>query len=253
MITCQLAKMFVITSYDTSSDMTYFETWNWEGTYLGINYTTGAPNSFNYIYSCMPDGLVGTFDKNLALQWQIPWVEVITGTSVNIYTYDEINSGINTTIIIKGEKGMTGTIELTSSGWLWHIASPVQLDIYYGGGIGDPATWIDKDGNDQMAMIQMGGAGVLQAALDENYSGGSAEKWVNLTDTDIISQNSGYTVQLRYPKSNIMFYPNSNIMLYVGIAVLGLGAVILSRRPSPQSHTMDRLSLSRTNGGTIKK
>lgn len=122
-------------------------------------------------------------------------------------------------LTINGEKGMRGTVELTANGWLWHITSPVILDIAYGGSVGTPATYVDINGKDQMAIIQMGGAGVVQVALDDNYSGGLAEKWVNLTDVDIISQVSGYTVQLRYPKASSGAL---GVIALLGLTVLGI-------------------------------
>jgi hypothetical protein len=153
---------------------------------------------------------------NTGTGYQVPVTGLVVGETYDLGMRDSDGRWTNfsilnftmidcTTITIKGEKGMAGTVELTVNGWLWHITSPITLDIGYGGSIGIPATYIDTGGIDQMAIIQMGANNVMQAALDENYSGGNAEKWVNLTDCDIVSSNyptpDGNTVQLHYPKS----------------------------------------------------
>lgn len=105
---------------------------------------------------------------------------------------------------IQGEKGMTGTVELISGiGLLWHITSPVKLDIYYGGSIATPATYVDSNGIDQMAVYQKGGwgNGTQDFALDQNYTGGVAEKYATSAEVDIVSSVPNKTMLIRYPST----------------------------------------------------
>jgi len=113
---------------------------------------------------------------------------------------------------IKGEKGMTGTVEQIGY-LLWHITSPVKLDIGYGGPDAVPGTYVDALGRDQMVAIEkdVASKGVF---LDENYTGDLGEKW--------------------YPQDNVtLTYPNgTDYTARVSvISIPGTGSLYIKSTP----------------------
>ncbi|MBU0778385.1 PEGA domain-containing protein [Patescibacteria group bacterium] len=96
---------------------------------------------------------------------------------------------------IKGEKGMTGTVEQIGY-LLWHITSPVKLDIAYGGPDAVPGTYVDALGRDQMVAIEkdVASKGVY---LDENYTGDLGEMWYPQDNVTITYPNgTDYTARV---------------------------------------------------------
>lgn len=111
-------------------------------------------------------------------------------------------------VTINTQKNLKGTVEQIPGGLLWHITAPIVKNFYYGSSDVVPATYIDAQGNEQMAVYGKGnwGNGTLDYALDENYSGGLAEKYAKSNEVRVLSQKPGMTMQLQYPKSNLTTY-----------------------------------------------
>lgn len=119
----------------------------------------------------------------------------------------------NSTINIKGEKGMQGIVEIRPEGPLWHITYPVKKDVWYGI-VGDvPATWVN--GNvDGMAVVR--GNDVF---LDEGLSGGIGEINAKINDIEIISQTVGNTAQIRL-QNKTAYQTSKTKTLFVAIAAV---------------------------------
>jgi hypothetical protein len=201
--------------------------------YLAIEYNDNPPAHYEVaIVAGYPWALLkspfASYDDALSYCKSLCGYDKIYDAIKNRDVYTFPNPNPNCIKTINGENGMTGTVEWTSIGWLWHITSPIIKNIYFGGDENGIAATYIFDGLDQMAMIQMGGAGVMQVALDENYSGWNAEKWVNLSDCDIILQVAGQTVQLHYPKATTS--PPASQQAAIGAsktgAVLGFVALL---------------------------
>ena len=124
-----------------------------------------------------------------------------------VYVNDRLIYPLGPVWIIKGEKGLTGTVEAdtVAKGLKWIITSVLPTGIsntlWYGVNPPHvPATYVDDFGKDQLAVIDTVSGAVI---LDQNYSAGNGEVYITTSDVTIIDQGIDTVTKINFTKKII--------------------------------------------------
>lgn len=163
----------------------------------------------------------GSFAVGNAVTSEVISEYEIPGNTVyvnGILVYPTSSGGAGSMITINTQKNLSGTVETRTSDLLWHLTLPdgTKKDVSYGSNLATPCTYIDSQGNEQMAVYMKGGWGTKDYALDQGYSGGPGEVYAASSEVTIVSNVAGKTVQLTYPKMSV----GEILLILVGIIAL---------------------------------